>query len=246
MPNLIDGTANITVTKQNGTNVHMGTKDKFVNTDINVNINVQQAQTSGGSIHLSVSPDSSTPATTQATNATGEIFGAASSTEPVSGYYALVKATASGGSNVDRPGWINPGDIQESTGHSDNYLKLNEATGEISATNEVTPSVSTNGQNVTLSDTNNGVQVTSVGGGSATANITVSSVAGGYIPSGTEIQSSIADAPSRTVSQTKYIAGINLPSSNGQSNSFTVTVPNGGATQTLTFTVASNGNVTIT
>lgn len=246
MPNLIDGTANVTVTKQNGTKVHIGTKDKFVNTDIDVNINVQQAQTSGGSIHLSVSPDGSTPASTDATNATDEIFGIASSTEPASGYYALVKAAATGGASIETPGWINPGDIQELTENSESYLTLKEATEEISATNEVSPYVSTSGRNVILSDVDNGVQVTSVGGGSATANITVSGVTGGYVPSGTEIGTGVADAPNKTISQTRYIAGVNLPSSSGQTNTFTVTVPNGETTQTFTFSVDSDGNVTIT
>jgi hypothetical protein len=46
---------------------------------------------------------------------------------------------------------------------------------------------------------------------------------------------------------TYYITGVQLVApAAGSTNVFTVTVPNGNSTQTITFNVDSSGNVTIT
>ena len=121
------------------------------------------------------------------------------------------------------------------------------ATAIVSGSNTVTPSASISGSNVTLSNTNNGISVTSTGGGSALASGAINCSKQGIAKKNTSLGSALLIASSTTTTSTSYISGVTLTTPESGTNTFSVTVPNGNnGTVTFQFNVDSSGNVTVT
>ena len=123
---------------------------------------------------------------------------------------------------------------------------MDAATATVSGTNTVTPVASVSGNNITLSNTNNGISVTATGGGTASATASATGNQAGYVPANGQIGTGTIAAPNQTTSASSYISGVTLGIPASGTNSFSVTLPNGGSdTLTLTFTVDANGNWSI-
>ena len=355
MPTLINGAAEVTITKQNNTNIHIPTNETYVDTDIDITLNVQSATSSANTATANVTKVV-VPGTAGGIN-TPDLLGTKTTSEPSTGHYVLMRANATGSSKIDSAGWIDTGALQTASAMTDYYYPINEATmafsgGDlsktdyskndlactlqdgsstnmanitfgaqdttnypyyfkvdgstpavegntnvnravvtysnnlgmldthssenalaagsispsvsvnatsasgyvgikeaevsISGTNSVTPSVTTIGTNVILDDTNNGVYITATGGGTANADLTAAASVAGYAPLNTNVGTGVISSSSTLTTETKFISGVNIPSSPSRTNVFTATVPNGSGTQTVTFSVDSNGNVTIT
>ncbi len=108
-----------------------------------------------------------------------------------------------------------------------------------------TATASANNSSCTLSNTNtSGVSFTTACTPTRTA-VTCSTSTAGWVE-GT-VNTLAANSSTAMTPTTYYITGVHLVAPTaGSTNVFTVTVPNGNSTQTITFNVDSSGNVTIT
>lgn len=244
MPTLNSGTnltADITLTKQLNTLLTLATIGKYVDKNIQFNLGVQEAS---ASISSSVESEiESTTATSGGSNIAG-VIGTKTSTEPTSGYFIRVKATNASSVNVSQSGWLNSGTISNETQNDTEFYPVDAAIFSVNGTNTVTPSAIVTGVNVSLTTVDNGISVTSTGGGTAAASMSAAVSQAGYFPSGT-IDSATINAPSNTTTETKYISGVTIQAPTSGTRTFSVTVPNDNSTVTFTFSVDSAGNVTI-
>ena len=238
-----DYTGEITLAKQIGTLLTLYTDETYCDRDIQFSLNVQ----SGAGAANTASADANVESTASSTSGVNisDAIGTKSSTEPTSGYFIRIKATGSGSSQVTTAGWLDTGSMGTATADSTVFFPVSEATASFSGTNAVTPSASVSGSNVTLSNTDNGIAVTATGGGTATASASANATSGGYIPNNATIASGSINAPSQTTTASSFISGVTLQAPQSGTRSFSVTVPNGNSTQTVTFTVDANGNVTV-
>jgi len=243
MATLVNGETNwegeFTLAKQVGTLLSLSTGSNYVDKDIALTLNVQSGAGAAGSASADANVESG------GTGNISAVVGSKSTTAPSSGYYLKVGASASGNSQVTTAGWLNTGALGTASDSKTLYFPISVATGSFSGTNTVTPSASVAGNNVTLSNTDNGISVTATGGGTASATASVVSQTAGYVPSGTTFGSGTVNAPSQTTMASTYISGVSLTKPNTGTRSFFITVPNGSSTQTVTFTVDASGNVTV-
>ena len=88
--------------------------------------------------------------------------------------------------------------------------------------------------------------MTATGGGTASATATATSTGAGYVPNNSQMASETINASSSTTSASSYISGVTLGIPSTGTNTFAITLPNGGTdTITLTFTVDAQGNWSI-
>ena len=230
----------LTITKQSGTVLTLSTDKRYVNDNVYFNIGVQQG---AGAVTIA-STDAEIQTDANVRNISGSI-GTKATSAPSSGYYFKVGASGTGSSTITTAGWLDTGSMGTATASESYYFPIDTAVAATSGTNTVTPSASLSGSNVTLSNTNNGISVTSIGGGSASATIDVSITDAGYVGEGS-LDSSTVDAQSTTTTASSYISGVTIPVPSSGTNTFTVTVPNGeNDTVTFTFSVDSSGNTEI-
>lgn len=244
MPSLNNGTnltADITLTKQLNTLLTLATIGKYVDKNIQFNLGVQEASASlSGFVDSEIE---STAAVSGGSNISGSI-GTKTSIEPTSGYFIRIKSTNANSVNVSQSGWIDSGTISGSTQNNTEFYPVAAAIVSVNGTNTVTPSATVTGTNVSLTTVDNGVSVTSTGGGTAAALVSTAASQAGYLPSGTADSTTI-NASSNTTTETKYISGVTIQTPASGTRTFSVTVPNDNSTVTFTFSVDSDGNVTI-
>ena len=233
----------ITLAKKSGTDLELYTEGSYCSTDVSFSLAVQEGVTSSDSASADVNV-SSTSHSVNATNISN-IIGTKTTTPPVSGCYLRLEASGSGNSKVTSGGWVDAGSLPTASANATKYFPVTEATASVGGTNTVTPSASLNGSNVTLGNTDNGISVTSVGGGTASASVSATGATDGFAKSGSTLGSGTINATSSTTSTSSFISGVTLTAPSSGTRSFSVTVPNGSSTQTVTFTVDSSGNVTI-
>ena len=238
-----DFTGEITLAKRIGTLLTLQTERTYVDRDVQFTLNVQSGAGAANTASADASVES-TSGTAGGTNISGAI-GTKSATEPTSGYYIRINATGSGSSQVTTAGWLDTGAMGTASTNKTVYFPIAEATASFSGTNTVTPTASVSGSNVTLSNTDNGISISATGGGTASATASVVSQTAGYVPSGSTVGSGTVNASSSTTVASSYISGVNLEAPVSGTRSFSVTVPKGDSTQTVTFTVDSNGNVLV-
>ena len=246
MANLTNGTnytGDITLTKQTGTVLTLSTAEKYVDRAIQFGLEVQSGASAADVAEANAYVESTDDAGSGGVNISG-VIGNKTTTEPSSGYFIRVRATASGNSRITTAGWMDAGSLASASDEETMFFPVNAASLGVSGTNTVTPTASIAGSNVTLSNTDNGISMTATGGGTARAAVTGSASAAGYAPAG-EFDSENIDAASQTTQAQTYISGVNLTAPTTGTRSFAITVPNGSSTVTFTFTVDSDGNVTI-
>ena len=227
----------ITLSKKTGTTLTLNTNKKYVNDNVFFDIDVQ----SGAGTVTIASTDASIESDASGRNISG-IVGTKGSSAPSSGYYLKINASGTGSSAVTTAGWLDTGSIGTASATGSFYFPIDSATASVSGTNTVTPSASVSGSNVTLSNTNNGISITAQGGGTASASVAATSTAAGYIPNNTQLATGTVQGNAST-SASSYISGVNLGVPSTGTNSFSITLPNGGSdTITLTFVVDANGN----
>ena len=231
----------ITIAKKSGTNLELYTEGMYVSTDVSFGISAQEAVTAYDSATADVDISSQSHSV-NAENISGSV-GARTTTPPTSGYYLRMEASGSGRSKVTSGGWVDAGSLPEATASKTEFFPVNGATASVSGTNTVTPSASVSGSNVTLSNTDNGISVSATGGGTASASAVAQSNQAGYVPANTNIATGTIAASSQSTVASTFIAGVTLAKPASGTRSFSITVPNGDSTQTVTFTVDSNGNV---
>ena len=248
MPTLDNGTkwtGSFTLSKQTGTTITLSTDDNFVDKDIELTLGVQGATASANTASADVSVQSDTTGRN-----ISDAIGAGATSQPSSGYFLKLEASGSGSSQISSEGWIGTGSLPTASTTATKYFPVDEATASASGTNTVTPSASISGSNVTLSNTNNGVSVTAQGGGLASASVTAICTQTGFAISGDTIGSITIDSgsSSTTTTASSYISGVTLNAPTSGTNTFSITVPNGSASNMITFTfnVDSNNNVTVT
>lgn len=238
--NLVNGSAEVTVSKQTGTTIHLPTQDKYIDTDIEFSIEVSESSTAEGTAVTDVNIDA-----TQGTNGVniGEIVDEKSETEP-NGYYIKAVAEGAGNSTVVTPGWIDAGELPVSTAIKTRYFSVAAAEANISGTNVLVPNVTIQGTNITLNNEDNGIYISATGGGTSTANVAVTSTAAGYMPSNTTIDTDTI-ITTETASTGIYLSGVALTLPEEGIRTFTITIPNGDDTVSLAFNVDPQGNITI-
>ena len=227
----------ITLTKQTGTVLTLSTAGKYVSDDKYFDISVQEG---AGTVTIA-STDASIESDASGRNISG-VIGSKSGSAPVSGYYLQVNASGTGSSTVTTAGWLAEGSLGTASATGSFYFPVTAATAVISGTNTVTPSASISGTNVTLSNTNNGISIVSTGGGTASASTTAVSTAAGYIPNEATLDTQTIAAANQTTTASSYVSGVTIPTPASGTNNFSVTVPNGDTTLTLTFKVSSDGS----
>lgn len=90
-------------------------------------------------------------------------------------------------------------------------LPVDPAEAAISGTNTVTPMASVSGQNVTLGNTDTGISVTALGGGTASASVTATATVAGYVSTGTVLDTETLASASTSTSVTIYIQSVVVP-----------------------------------
>ena len=245
MATLVNGSTawegDITLAKQIGTLLTLSTSENYVDKDVELTLNVQ----SGAGAANTASADASVESASTTGGNISSVIGTKTTTEPASGYYIRIKAIGSGSSKITTAGWLGTGNLEGASAESTVFFPIALATASFSGTNTVTPSASVSGTNVTLSNTDNGISVTATGGGTASASVSATSQNAGYMPSNTQIGSGTINASNLTTSASSFISGVTLQKPQSGTRSFSVTVPNGNSTQTVTFTVDSSGNVLV-
>lgn len=91
-------------------------------------------------------------------------------------------------------------------------LQTDPAEAEITGTNTVTPMASVSGQNITLGNTDTGISVTALGGGTASASVTATATEAGFVSVGAVLDTATLAAASASTSATSYIQSIVIPS----------------------------------
>ena len=81
-------------------------------------------------------------------------------------------------------------------------LPADPAEAEISGTNVVTPMASVSGQNITLGNTDTGISVTALGGGTASASVTATVTDAGFVSVGMVLDTATLASASATASAT--------------------------------------------
>ena len=232
----------VTITKQNNTILTLFTEKKYVSDNVYFDIDVQS-----GSGTVSVTATNAEIQSDQSGRNISNAIGTKSSTAPSTGYYFKVDATGVGASAVTAAGWFETGSIGSATATGSYYFPVDEATAVITGTNTVTPTASITANNLVLSQTDNGISVTAYGGGTASATATVTSSQAGYVPDNTILDTQTIVGSSQNTSATLYVTGVVLNAPVSGTRTFTVSLPNGdGEMVTLTFSVDSEGNSTIT
>ena len=234
----------ITLTKQTGTLLTLATDDTYVDDDIQFTIGVQSGAGAAGSASADANVESTDDSSVGGTNVYSAI-GTKQSTEPTSGYYIRIGASATGNSQITTAGWLDAGSLQAASATATVFYPVDAAQATLTGTNTVTPSASVTGSNVTLSNTNNGISVTATGGGTARAAVSGAVSGSGFALAGDSLGNANIDASSATTTAQTYISGVTIEAPASGTRSFSVTVPNGNSTVTFTFTVDSNGNVVI-
>lgn len=111
-------------------------------------------------------------------------------------------------------------------------LPVDPAEAEISGTNVVTPMASVSGQNITLGNTDTGISVTALGGGTASASVTATVTDAGFVSVGMVLDTATLASASATASATSYIQSIVIPSGKmidvATESGASVAVTNGG------------------
>lgn len=230
----------ITLTKQTGTVLTLGTERKYVDNDVFFDISVK----SGAGTVTIASTDASIESDASGRNISGSV-GSKSSSAPSSGYYLKVDASGTGSSAVTAAGWLDAGSIGTASATGSFYFPVDTATASITGTNVLTPSASVSGTNVTLSNTNNGISIVASGGGSASASISATGNQSGYISSGDSLGTATVSSTSESTTASTFLSGVTLNKPASGVNSFSITVPNGNSMATFTFNVDAEGNVTI-
>ena len=243
MATLVDGATSwegsFTLAKQIGTLLSLSTGSNYVDKDIELTLNVQSGAGAAGSASADANVESG------GTGNISAVVGEKSTTAPSSGYYLKVGASASGNSQVTTAGWLNTGTLGTASDSKTLYFPVESATGSLTGTNTVTPSASVSGTNVTLSNTNNGILISATGGGTASASASAVCQTAGYVSQNATFGSGTINASSTSTVASSYISGVTLEAPSTGTRSFSVTVPKGDTTQSVTFTVDANGNVTV-
>ena len=244
MANLVSGTAftgEVTLTKQSGTLLTFLTSEKYVDRDIEFTLNARVCVSGANT----ASADADVQSDSNSRNISG-VIGTKSTTAPSSGYYIKIGASGSGSSYISTSGWVEAGALPTASTTAVKYFPIDSAVVSLSGSNVVTPSASVSGTNVTLSNTNNGIMISAVGGGSASASAIASGTSDGYLPTGT-VATGTLSASSMTTTVDTYLAGVEIPIPESGTNTFFVTLPNGeNDTITLYFEVDSEGNSNVT
>ena len=133
----------------------------------------------------------------------------------------------------------------QASGTETAYYPVANGSASVSGTNTITPSANIGGSNITLSNTDNGISVTATGGGTASASVSASVTGSGYVANGSTLDSQTIVASSQLTTASSFISGVTLGIPQTGTNTFTITLPNGDDTVTLTFTVDQSGNWSI-
>lgn len=173
------------------------------------------------------------------------VIGSKATSEPNSGYYIAFKGE--GNSKITTAGWIEQGSLNKTTS-AQKYFPIATAAASITGTNTVTASNiawATPSNNVTLSDTNNGIAITATGGGTASVTATANITTPGFA-NGNNFASATLNANEATKSSTKYISAVIIPSSKSLTitNNGTANVTSSGTTN-VTSNSTSAGTITI-
>jgi len=231
----------VTITKQSNTILTLFTEKKYVSDNVYFDINVQN-----GAGTVSVTATNAEIQSDQSGRNISDVIGTKSSDAPLTGYYFKVDATGVGASAVTTAGWFETGSIGSTTATGSYYFPIDTATALITGSNTVTPSASVTGNNLILSNVNNGISVTATGGGTASASATVTSTQAGYVPNNTVLDIQTIAGENQSTSASSYVSGVVLTAPVSGTNSFSITVPNGlSDTVTFRFVVDSQGNVSI-
>ena len=232
----------ITLTKQTGTTLLLNTAGKYVDSNVSFDIDVQTGvgSVTAASTNVVVDSDSS------GRNISG-VIGNVEAAAPVSGYYLKLEAIGTGACTITSAGWIAEGTLGTATATGIYYYPVSAGTAVLTGTNTITPSASVTGTNATLSNVDNGISVTSTGGGTASITAVATGYTPGYIGSGVQIGSETFATSSTTTTASSYISGVTLLAPASGTRSFTITVPNGTTSLiTFTFTVDAESNVVVT
>ena len=230
-----------TLRKQTGTFLMLSTGIKKVPKNIELTFDVASGVGAGGSASATLAPhdDSSS-------GNVSDILGSEQTSAPATGKYVCIRANVQGNSQISQAGWMSSGALPGASLQADRYFAVNQAVLSAQvASGTVTPSASVSGTNVTLSNTDNGIAVTSTGGGSAAGTVSAEATQAGYVEQGIIGTYNFSMAQQQT-SASSFISGVNLQPPASGTRSFSITVPNGeNDTVTFTFVVDSNGNVVV-
>lgn len=130
-------------------------------------------------------------------------------------------------------------------------LPTDPAEAEITGTNVVTPMASVSGQNVTLGNTDTGISVTALGGGTASASVTATATEAGFVSEGTVLDTETLASASASTSATSYIQSVVIPTGKmidvSTESGASVTVINGGFLSAgLSGEIAIDGHTLVT
>lgn len=124
-----------TLTKQNGTTLEIPIAGKFVDKNILLIFNTQSATITAGSAQADVNISNIDDVSKAAINIHSTL--SKQTTEPNSGYFIAMQASATGNSKVTRAGWVNTGDLTSATTNATKYFSIQSASATISSTSSL-------------------------------------------------------------------------------------------------------------
>lgn len=117
-------TGSFNIAKQNNTKILLSTTNTFVDKDIELTINVNSGQVSAG-----IASATATLNNTDTSNAGINVYpvmSAGQSTEPTSGYFIAVNASATAQNSVTQAGWLPTGNLTAMNASSTTYFPIGE------------------------------------------------------------------------------------------------------------------------
>lgn len=237
-----------TLTKQSGSTLDLPLSGQYVDKNIHLTLNVRNASAAANT----ASADA-TIYTTDGSNGginISSVIGTKATSEPTTGYYIAITASATGNSKITQSGWIESGALPAATASVTKYFPINTATftysGGILNNTSATTTFDTNIITANSDTGNNGLKITPVGAASRTT-ATYTNTAG-YIPAHDSAQTALDSVNITTWTGTDcYLTGVKLEAPSSGTAQFSITVPNGNIDDFITFvfSVDSTGNVTV-
>lgn len=118
-----------TLTKQNGSTLEIPIAGKYVDKNIFLTFNVQSATITAGTATADISINNTDDASKAATNIHSSLTKVTS--EPNTGYFIALNASATGNSQVTRAGWIGTNTLASATATAIKYLSISSASATV-------------------------------------------------------------------------------------------------------------------
>ena len=234
-----------TLTKQSGSTLDIPVSGTYVNKNIHITLGARSASAAANTASADANIYS-----TDGSNAginISSVIGAKATSEPTTGYYIAITASATGSSKITQSGWVEQGALPAATASTTKYFPISVAEftfsgGSLNNTG-ATASFATNISTSSTDSNNNGLKITAKGSAGRTA-VTYTNTAG-YIPATSNAVTASSATSTSWDGDDYYLTGVTIAAPTSGTAVFSVTVPNGSTSDFVTFVFHVGSDVSV-